>query len=58
MDMMFTCYNHVYFSCSVLMYPHVFGLCTYVCTGRRVEESCTCICFYVCVSSEPGDGSS
>jgi hypothetical protein len=38
--------------------PTCFGLCTYVCTGRRVEESCTCICFYVCVSSEPGDGSS
>jgi hypothetical protein len=58
MDMMFTCYSHLSFSCSALMYPHVLGLCTYVCTGRRVEESCTCICFYVCVSSEPGDGSS
>jgi hypothetical protein len=38
--------------------PTCFGLCTYVCTEMRVEESCTCICFYVCVSSEPGDGSS
>ena len=38
--------------------PTCFGLCTYVCTGRRVEESCTCICFCVCVSNEPGDGSS
>jgi hypothetical protein len=58
MDMMFTCYSHVSFSCSTLMYPHVFGLCTYVCIGRRVEESCMCICFCVCVSSEPSDGSS
>jgi hypothetical protein len=46
------------FFISTLMYPHVSGVCTYVCTGRRVEESCTCICFYVCVSSKPGDGSS
>jgi hypothetical protein len=58
MDMMFTCYSHTSFFISTLMYPHVSGLCTYVCTERRVEGSCTCICFYVCVSSEPGDGSS
>jgi hypothetical protein len=25
MDMMFTCYSHLYFSCSALMYPHVLG---------------------------------
>jgi hypothetical protein len=25
MDMMFTCYSHVSFSCSVLMYLHVLG---------------------------------
>jgi hypothetical protein len=25
MDMMFTCYSHVSFSCSTLMYPHVLG---------------------------------
>jgi hypothetical protein len=46
------------FFISTLMYPHVSGLCTYVSTGRRVEESCTCICFYVCISSDLGDGSS
>jgi hypothetical protein len=25
MDMMFTCYNDVSFSCLTLMYPHVLG---------------------------------
>jgi hypothetical protein len=58
MDMMFTCCNHLSFSFQLLCTRMFLGLCTYVCTGRRVEESWTCICFYVCVSSEPGDGSS
>ena len=49
----------IYFFHIHLLCTHMFlGLCTYVCTGRRVEELCTCICFYVCVNSEPGDGSS
>ena len=56
MDMMFTCYSHVFFFFIFISYvPTCFGLCISICTGRRVEESCTCICFCVCVSSEPGD---
>jgi hypothetical protein len=31
------------------------GLCTYVCTRRRVEELCTCMCFCMCVKSELDD---
>jgi hypothetical protein len=58
MDMMFTCYSHLSFSFQLLCTHMFLGLCTYVRTGRRVEESCACICFYVCVSSESGDGSS
>jgi hypothetical protein len=55
MGMMFTCYYHISFSYSALMYPHVLGLCTYVCTGRRVEDACTYMCFCVYVNSESGD---
>jgi hypothetical protein len=46
---MLICYSHISFSYSALMYPHVSGLCTYVCTGRRVEEVMHMHLFFVYV---------
>ena len=53
--MLLVCYSHIHFSYSALKYPHVWGLSTYVYTGRRVEELCACIWFCVCINKELDD---
>ena len=57
MGMMFICYSHISFSYSALMYPHVLGyVLMFVLEGELKSHSHAFV--FVCVSSEPGDGSS
>ena len=48
MDMMFTCYNHVSFSCSIRMYPHVLGyLLMFVLEGELKSHAHAFVFVYV-----------